>query len=136
MNYKRIRGSENIFSYKRKASTDFALGEAVGIEEASGLLIPVVSADTDDVTVIGVATEQIDSTHVNYAKADYMGVDKPDETSEFVAIVGAGTATQANVGSRYGFDANGQVDLTDTTDLGVEVTRFINATSVEVRFVV
>lgn len=134
MNFQRERGANNIFATKRKASTALEEGQAV-MFDAQGFVVPADSS-ADDASIAGVIMQTVTTADADYAVAGEVSVDKPSEVCEFRAVVGNGTPAQAMVGSVYGLDANGQVDLADTVDTGVEVVRIVDDATVIVRFIV
>lgn len=135
MDCQRINGEPTIQPYKKKASTAFAQGDIVAID-SNGFLIPAVAATTGN-DIVGICMETVLSTDADYAGTREIAVDvvqKGGDMDRFLAIVGAGTPAQTQVGEAHDLDANGQIDLTATTTKVVKVERIISSTLVWVSF--
>lgn len=132
MIFERESGKPYIQPYKKTASTAFAAGDPV--TTSSGLLVKAGAAVTP-ATLVGVINRDVTSADTDYADASFVEVEVPKEGDVFVAEVGTGTATAAMVGGRYDLDANGQVNVTASTNDVVEIVRFIDASTVVVKFV-
>lgn len=132
MNFVRERGEATVQPYKKDGDVAFAAGDAVML--ASGLLVKANASATPS-SLVGVIMEDVVSTDDDYSDETFKNVDTGALNDEYRAVVGTGTATAAMVGGRYELDANGQVDVTATTTPVVEVVRFIDASTVIVKFI-
>lgn len=131
MIFQRESGTPKIIPYPKTASTAFADGDPVVV--SSGKLVKAAAATTPK-TLIGIITRDVVSTDADYADANMVGVEVPALNDEFRAEVGTGTATAAMVGGRYDLDANGKVNVSAQLTQVVEITRFISASEVVVKF--
>ncbi len=113
------------------ASTVAATGDALTF--SSGYVVPVAVDNTTPTAgvYIGPAVTAGDS---DYASAKNVSVIMLTPDLIFLADVGVGTATIANVGVAYDFAAHGTVDLNATDHKNVTVVGVISATQVLVKF--
>ena len=132
MIFQRESGKPYIQPYKKTASTPFAAGDPVTV--SGGLLVKAGAAVTP-ATLVGIINRDVTSQDRDYAEQSFVEVEVPDDGSVFVAEVGTGTALATMVGGRYDLDANGKVNVTAQVTNVVEIVRFIDASTVVVKFV-
>lgn len=123
------QGKTQCEPFNKAASTAFAVGDALVF--SSGYVTPAGSSAT---RTAGVALKKVTSADDDYAATTLIPVVMLTPDLVFLADVGTGTASIANVGVAYGLAAAGTVDLTDTTDDAVTVVGVIDATHVLVKF--
>lgn len=125
-------GKPNIESYKKTASTAFAFGDVVTV--TSGLLVKATSSTPRD-AIIGLIQRTVLASDADYAQTTAVPVLVLDNNSdEFIADVGTGSAVQSMVGGLY--------DLKDAVSLNVNaqlvkcfrITKIISTTKVVGRF--
>lgn len=132
MIFERESGKSYIQPYKKTASTPLAVGDPLTL--SSGLLVKAGAAVTP-ATFVGICNHEVAATDDDYADESFIEVEVPKEGDVFVAEVGTGTATAAMVGGRYDLDANGKVNVSAQVTNVVEIVRFIDASTVVVKFV-
>jgi hypothetical protein len=113
------------------ASTVFNIGYWV-MSNGSGAFTPLTPTNK----IVGLCLENIASTDANYASTKLISVDTVDSTIDrFIMPVATGTASAANVGLFYDVAASPNFGSLNVSATGTqfEVTRFINASTVEVR---
>lgn len=112
------------------ASTAVANGDA--LKFSSGYVIPATAGQT--VPTAGVSNFVITSADADYASVKFLPVIMLTPDLIFLADVGTGTATIANVGVGYDLAAAGTVDLTATTHKVVTVVGVVSSSKVLVKF--
>ena len=113
------------------ASTVVSNGDA--LKNSSGYAIPATAGQT--VPTIGVYSgNTIATTDSDYASTKYVPVFMTTPDVIFLADVGAGTATIANVNGQYDLTAAGAVDLTATTHKVVTCVGVVSASKILVKF--
>lgn len=132
MSFKRIEGSPNVQTYRRKASVAIGSGDPA-TADSNGLVL--VAGDVTAANLKGVFMDEVTSDSPDYAENTRIRVDIPNQSDVFLADVGTGTATAAMEGHRYDLDSDGNVDVTSTSNNVVEIVKFISASKVTVRFV-
>lgn len=125
-----FQGETQCEPFTAAASTAIALGDA--LKFSSGYVIPATAGQT--VPTAGVSLQVIASTDADYASAKLISVVMLKPDTVFLADVGTGTATIANVGVGYDLAAAGTVDLTATTHKVVTVVGVVSASKVLVKF--
>lgn len=118
--------------FKKKASTAFNVGDMCTID-SNGFLVPGGSGK-----VVGISNEKITSADSDYAVARELNISGGDSELTFIIPVATGTATQTLVGELVDIDATDftAVDVTASTNDQVLVTKVINSTTIEGKFVV
>lgn len=103
----RKSGNSKMMSFVKKASTAFALGDAVTFD-ASGLLIPAVAGSTQ---IVGYIKRAVLTTDADYASAVPVAVEVAKDGTDLFEIDASTTVTQAMVGTTR--------DLTNAQTLNV-----------------
>ena len=124
------QGKTQVEPFTYAASTAIALGDA--LKFSSGYLVQATAGQT--VPTAGVSLQTIASTDADYASPKLSGVVMLTPDLVFLADVGTGSATIANVGVGYDLAAAGTVDLTASTHKVVTVVGVVSATKVLVKF--
>lgn len=124
------QGETQVEPFTITASTTISVGDA--LKFSSGKLIRATAAQT--VPTAGVSLSAYASTDSDYASDKFVGVVMLTPDLVFLADVGTGTATIANVGVGYDLAAAGTVDLTATTHKVVTVVGVISTSKVLVKF--
>ena len=131
-NYVKFNGSGEIQSFPKKASTAFEIGDLVKLD-TNGYVVPTATGDTSG-TVLGISQRTITSADSDYAQNTNVEVMLPGTGDLFTADVGGSTdATQALMGSDYGIDADGKVDLGDTTSTVWTAVKLIDTDTILVK---
>jgi len=123
------QGKTQVEPFTIPASTAVAVGDALVF--SSGNVIPAAAGAT---VTAGVAVQAITAADSDYASAKFLGVVMLTPDLVFLADVGTGSASLANVGIAYNLTAAGTVNLTDTTPGVVTVVGVISATKILVKF--
>lgn len=123
------KGTTQAEPFKKAASTAITAGDALVF--SSGYVTPATSAAS---IVAGVSTVTVTSASDDYASNTVIPVYMLTDDLVFEAPVGAGTASQTNVGNRYDLYNAGSVDLTATSHGAVTVVGVIDASTVLVKF--
>lgn len=130
MTFLLFSGKSQCESFQIAASTAVAMGDA--LKFSSGYVIPATAGQT--VPTAGVSLGVVTSSDSDYASAKLVPVQMLTPDSIFLADVGTGTATIANVGVGYDLAAAGTVDLSASTHKVVTVVGVISASKVLVKF--
>lgn len=128
MDFVRERGEATIQPYPKASATALEAGDLLVL--ASGLIVKA-DENATPATVVGVCQETITADDAKTV----VNVDTGKLNDEFRAVVGTGTLTTAMVGGRYDIDADGQVNVSASTNDVVEVVRFIDAATAVVKLV-
>jgi hypothetical protein len=123
------RGNSRVEWYPKKASTVFTEGNIVLLDASGQLDNATTTSDNHE----GIALRTTASTDTDYATTDRMPILVPEQDTVFVADVGTGSATAANVGDFCDLAAAGTIDLTSGANRAVEVVGVLSATKVLVK---
>lgn len=123
------QGKTQAEPFAKKASTAIAVGDALVFD--SGYITPAAAGAT---VTAGVALKAVTSADDDYTATTAVPVVMLTPDLVFLADVGTGSATQADVGVAYNLTDAGSVNLSDTTPGTVTVVGVISATKVLVKF--
>ena len=120
-------------AFTKKASTAIASGSAMGFEGGY-----VTQAEAASVIIAGISLNTVTSSSNDYASASLIPLIVPSDEDVFVADVGTGTATIANVGKLYDLSTNSDgtassITLSGTSYKTVTVVGVISTTKVLVK---
>lgn len=130
MAFIRAQGKQQCEAFTLNASQVMAMGDA--LKFSSGYVVPATAGQT--VPTAGVSLQAVTASDSDYASVKIVSVDMITPDAVYLADVGTGTATIANVGVGYDLAAAGTVDLTATTHKVVTVVGVKSATQVYVKF--
>lgn len=123
---------QNGKTYPKKASTAFAVGQAVEIDGTTGLIIPA----TNTKPVLGISNQAVTSADSDYASTTDISVSEAVYNDELIFTVSTGSATAAMVGRYLALDSTATgvvvagISTTVSAATPILVTRFINATTI------
>ena len=126
MAFYQVSGPVNTQWFPKKASTVMAVGSALTFD-GSGYVTNATSTST---RVAGVNLKTIASTDSDYAATTLIPVHFPGSQAIFLADVGSGTATAANIGVQYDFNDATGVNLGASSHKQVTVVGVIDASHV------
>lgn len=118
--------------YEKTASTVFTFNDVVRLSGAGRL---IRFATGNSVPIIGLIQITIAATDSDYAETTRVPVQVCGEKAEYLCDVSTGTAAQTDVGEYIDFDDENSVDVDDSTNNELFVTRFISTTQVVAKIV-
>lgn len=124
-----VSGAYKVEWFPKAASTAMTVGSILKAN-GSGAVTSITSTDT---SAIGVLLKPIASTDFDYASTTSVPLCLPTSETVFLADVGSGTATAANVGNRYDLVDATSVDLGNTSHKQVTVVGFIDSSHLLVK---
>lgn len=120
------KGFAQVRYYPKTASTALTINGVVSL--SSGQLIKATTSTTVNP---GVVLREVTSSDSDYASTTKLPVLVPNDRTEFLVDVGAGTATAALVGTNCDFYTGGaSVDVGTDTHHQFRITGFVSATRV------